>query len=69
MSYRFLGYQDDGFRCAPFPRGRLMGFQQFRWRDLGIIEKSVARFQTGPITLIETRQREIRVGGPITREA
>ena len=46
-----------------------MGFQQFRWRDLGIIEKSVARFQTGPITLIYTRQREIRVGGQITSEA
>ena len=66
---RIPGYQDDGFRCAPFPRGGLMGFQQFRRRDLRIIEQSVARFQTGPITLIYTRQREIRVGGPITREA
>ena len=32
-------------------------------------KESVTRFQTSPITLIYTRQREIRVGGPITREA
>ena len=66
---RILGDQDDRFRCAPFPGGRLMGCQQLRGRDLRIIEESVGPSQTGPIPLIDTRQRETRVGDPITREA
>lgn len=58
---RIQGYQDNWLRCAPSPRRSLVGFQQFRRRDLRIIRPAPS--------LAYNRQREIRVGGQLASEA